>query len=184
MGNLMLLPSSITWPCFLIVAAASFTDCKWRRIPNWLVVSGLAIALPVQWYGQGFGPGTLQWLGGIAVGSGMFAPGYLMRQMGAGDVKLMGALGAWLGPHAAAEAGAAAYVAGGLLALAAIVYRSAGSRRKARPADSGGTRSSEPSATTRIVASDDSPAVRGKAATIPFAVAIAAGTIGVLLLRY
>ena len=82
----------------LVVLAAAF-DLRNRRIPNWLNLAGLM-----------FGLFTALWLGGpkaglMAVsGAGLalliYFPLWMLRAMGAGDVKLMVALGAILGPAA------------------------------------------------------------------------------------
>ena len=52
------------------------------------------------------------------MGVGLFLPLFLLRGMGAGDVKLLGAVGAWLGPAVVLWAGLFATLAGGVLALA------------------------------------------------------------------
>ena len=44
-------------------------------------------------------PGLGLSLGGWLVGCALFLPWFLLRGMGAGDVKLLAALGAWLGPR-------------------------------------------------------------------------------------
>jgi prepilin peptidase CpaA len=56
-------------------------------------------------------------LAGWAVGVALFLPMFLLRGMGAGDVKLLGAVGAWLGPMGALWSGLFAIFAGGVMAL-------------------------------------------------------------------
>lgn len=63
------------------------------------------------------GVGLLQSVGGWAVGIGLFLPLFLLRGMGAGDVKLLGAVGAWLGTLGVLWAALFTTVAGGVLAL-------------------------------------------------------------------
>jgi prepilin peptidase CpaA len=55
--------------------------------------------------------------GGWATGIALFLPMFLLRGMGAGDVKLLGAAGAWLGPAGALWTALFAVLAGGVLAL-------------------------------------------------------------------
>ncbi|MEB3221638.1 MAG: A24 family peptidase [Candidatus Sericytochromatia bacterium] len=99
-----------------ILAVALVTDLKARKIYNWLTFPGMAAGLLVSgWLG---GLAGLQGsLVGLLAGSAVFLVGFLMGQMGAGDVKLMAAVGAWLGWPAAIAA--VLYVAfiGGVIAI-------------------------------------------------------------------
>ena len=81
---------------FTLVAMVS--DLRTRTLPNWLTVSGFVIAILFHvitrgWAGLGFA------LGGFAVGFGILLVLWLIGGGGGGDVKLMGAVGAWLGPQ-------------------------------------------------------------------------------------
>ena len=85
-------------------AIAAVSDFRTRRLPNALTVTGFVLAIlyhsVVGWLDGGFG--GLAWrLGfsaaGFATGFGILLVLWLIRGGGAGDVKLMGALGAWLG---------------------------------------------------------------------------------------
>ena len=98
------------------MAAAMFSDLKSRRIPNWLTVGAFALALVFQiatdgWAGLGFA------MGGFAVGFGLLLILWLTGSGGGGDVKMMGALGAWLG----APLVLIVFVASGLVAFLAMV---------------------------------------------------------------
>jgi Flp pilus assembly protein protease CpaA len=79
------------------VTAALVTDVRTLKIPNWLTVSafvaGLVFHAATQ---QGWNRLTFA-LGGFAVGFGIMLLLWLIGGSGAGDVKLMGALGAWIG---------------------------------------------------------------------------------------
>jgi len=105
-----------------ILVLASWTDLQHHRIPNVLSLGGilLGIALHTGVSGiSGFATGLV----GAAVGIGIFLPFYLHRGMGAGDVKLMGAVGAFLGPHNALLATGLSLLAGGLLGIIILVLR-------------------------------------------------------------
>lgn len=99
----------------LVLAAALF-DLLSRRIPNWLIGIGLVISLLYQTV-SGFGTGFPSWAAGFAVGFTLFLPMYMLRAMGAGDVKLMAMVGSFLGGLAAFQTVLATLVAGGVLAL-------------------------------------------------------------------
>ncbi|MEW6130942.1 MAG: A24 family peptidase [Acidobacteriota bacterium] len=75
------------------VTAAGIWDLRYRRIPNWLIV--LTVLLSLSWHSFHDGLSGL-WTSslGLIVGLAFLFPIYLMRGIGAGDVKLMGALGA------------------------------------------------------------------------------------------
>nr|CCA89034.1 putative prepilin peptidase transmembrane protein [Ralstonia syzygii R24] len=110
----------------IVIAAAS--DVRARRIPNWLVGSGLVAALIGQCLVQGLAAGGMAWLGGAAVGMGMCIGIYLLGGMGAGDVKLMGAIGAFMGPFGAFHVAFVSFLAGGVLALVMVLLRREGQR--------------------------------------------------------
>ena len=76
--------------------AAALSDLKWRRLPNWLNVAALVAALVAHTvFGGLSGLGFA--LLGFATGFGILFVLWLIGGGGGGDVKLMGALGAWLG---------------------------------------------------------------------------------------
>jgi prepilin peptidase CpaA len=111
-------------PCVvLLVSIAMASDLRTRRIPNWLVGSALFIALPVQCVLHGMPHGALLWLGGCLTGVVLFMPGYLMRMLGAGDVKLMAAVGAFCGAIGAFEIALIAALIGGVFSLIAMARR-------------------------------------------------------------
>ena len=100
----------------VVVAAAAAIDFRTRRIPNWLTFSSLALGLLLQGVFFG-GSGLVQGLLGVLVGAGVFFPFFALGGMGAGDVKLMGAAGAFLGPGGALSAALFTGLAGGVLVL-------------------------------------------------------------------
>jgi len=74
---------------------ACVCDLRTRRIPNVLTFGGAAVALGYALASRGFG-GLLTSLEGWGVGLALFLPMFLLGGMGAGDVKLLACLGAWV----------------------------------------------------------------------------------------
>lgn len=101
---------------------AVITDLSTHRIPNWLTLSVVAVALACQ-FAVGQWQGLLVGLGGASVGLSCFLPLHIFGAMGAGDVKLMTAVGAILGPQAAFVGVLATVVFGGGIALIFIGWR-------------------------------------------------------------
>jgi len=101
----------------LVVAGiGSVTDVATRRIPNNLTYLGMAVAIAGRFLLQGWhGLGSA--VAGGLIGGGAFLIFFLLHTMGAGDVKLMTAVGSFAGPWAAIEIVFAAAVAGGIFAV-------------------------------------------------------------------
>lgn len=76
---------------------AGWLDWRLRKIPNWLTVPALLAGLALSAV-LGRWPGLKASLEGAGIGLGVLLPLVLARGLGAGDWKLMGALGAYLGP--------------------------------------------------------------------------------------
>jgi prepilin peptidase CpaA len=98
-----------------MLSVACWFDARMHRIPNAVVFSGTAIALVLAAMPDGIGAGTA--VAGFAVALGVTLPLYLVRVMGAGDVKLIAAVGAFLGYPSALGATLVVFVTGGVLAL-------------------------------------------------------------------
>jgi prepilin peptidase CpaA len=81
----------------LLAATAGFTDLRWRRIPNWLTVPGWLLGIVMHSIDTGW-RGTRESLLGSGLGLLVLLPFVLVRSLGAGDWKLVGAIGAFLGP--------------------------------------------------------------------------------------
>jgi prepilin peptidase CpaA len=88
------------WVFILCVVAftlvAAVMDLRTRRLPNWLTVSAWAVAIVFHSVTSGLS-GLAMALAGFAAGFGILLVLWLIGGGGGGDVKLMGALGAWLG---------------------------------------------------------------------------------------
>jgi len=90
--------TQIIWVLALALAlSAAWTDWHTRKIPNWLTVPALLLGFAVHSVIAGW-PGAKTSLEGAGLALGLLLPLVLLRGLGAGDWKLMGALGAFLGP--------------------------------------------------------------------------------------
>src|SRR5688572_24627718 len=106
-----------------LLLIAAVIDVRTSRIPNWLVFGGALYALAYNAISPLYARdiGILFALGGLAVGLVALLPAYLFRVMGAGDVKLMAMVGAFLGASATVGAVLTTLVTGGVLAIALSV---------------------------------------------------------------
>jgi prepilin peptidase CpaA len=109
----------ITTVCFALLAVA--WDISTRRIPNVLTFGAALVALIAHAYSGGWN-GLGMAAGGWAAGVALFFPVFALGGMGAGDVKLLGAVGAWLGPVAAVWVALYSGIAGGLMGLIVAGY--------------------------------------------------------------
>ena len=107
----------------LLGIVASGWDIRTRRIPNALTLGFPVAALAFHLYMNGM-DGGISTLGGWALGLVLFLPLFALGGMGAGDVKLLAAFGAWLGPWNVLQTALAAGVIGGVLALGLALGRS------------------------------------------------------------
>jgi prepilin peptidase CpaA len=102
------------WPTLIVLAVATFTDLRNRRIPNWLVLPFLVVGIAVSaflhgWHGLG------QSFAGLGLGFAIYGLLFFMGGMGAGDVKLAAAIGAWIGPSQLFIALLVTAMAGGIM---------------------------------------------------------------------
>jgi prepilin peptidase CpaA len=163
----------------LMVTAAAIKDLESRRIPNLLLLTGVTGALVLHLLSPRPLAALGAALGGFALGLAILLPFYLLRGMAAGDVKMMAAVGAFTGPADALHIVIIAWCAGGVMALAILIVRGRlrlvlsnlwGMLRPMLLRLPGGV----------------TPGERGQpsAGSIPYGVAIAAGTIVHLVGRY
>jgi prepilin peptidase CpaA len=109
-------PRTLVLLSLLITAAV--IDARSHRIPNWLTLSGTAFGLVYSAFVPFFLQHGFLWaLAGWAIGFFVMFPFWLLRIMGAGDVKLMGMAGSLLGLADVQGALLASFVAGGVLAI-------------------------------------------------------------------
>lgn len=100
-----------------VSVVACITDLRTRRIPNPVTLGGAVLGLAYASIFDGMRGASFSALG-WAAGLAVFLPFYLLGGLGAGDVKLVACLGAWLGPETALWTGLYAALAGGVMAVA------------------------------------------------------------------
>jgi prepilin peptidase CpaA len=100
----------------LVSFGACVTDVRSRRIPNLLTLGASAAAMAFHAL-NGHGPGLLLSVEGWFVGAAIFFVPFALGGLGAGDVKLLAALGAWVGPADVLWIALYTGIAGGILAL-------------------------------------------------------------------
>ena len=111
-----------TYVVLLVGAIACITDIRYRRIPNVLTFGAAAAAVVFHVFMTG-ASGFLLALSGWAVGLLLFLPFFLLGGMGGGDVKLLAALGAWIGPGDVIWLAIYTSLAGGVLGVGIALSR-------------------------------------------------------------
>ena len=113
----------LTWPpsapsvaVVVIIMAAAVSDLRSRRVPNALTIGAAVLAIAFHGVVGGWS-GLVLAVSGCLAGFVLFFPFFALGGLGAGDVKLLAAIGAWLGPMAAVWTGLIGAVAGGIMAV-------------------------------------------------------------------
>jgi prepilin peptidase CpaA len=157
--------AGVVFTAILVIAAIG--DLKTRRIPNRIVallaVLGLAFTIAQNPVLTAFARAG----GGLLVGLLFWLPFYAFGWLGAGDVKLYAAAGAWLGPMRALDGALVGAVSGGILSIIWLI-RLQGVRESMRTL-------SMAAATPRVLS--QGAAGEGKRSTLPYGVAIAVGAL-------
>lgn len=159
-----------------LAAVAGGADWCWRRIPNWLTVPGLMVGIAAN-AALGGWAGAKSALLGAGLGLALLLPFVLIRSLGAGDWKLVGALGAFLGPQRLIAVLFIAVLVAGLMALILIVWK-----RRVWQTMHNLWRMLAAFLTLRLPDSEltlDNP----QAVKVPFGVAVAIATIGYTALQ-
>jgi prepilin peptidase CpaA len=118
---------SENWPTWLVtitLVVAAIIDGYKLKVPNWItfpmIVSGWVIStISFGWPGLGWS------LVGTFVGLALLLPAYAVGGMGAGDVKLLAGVGAWVGGTVTLYAFCVSAIIGGVIAVAMVLYRQA-----------------------------------------------------------
>lgn len=106
----------------ILVALAAIFDIRYRRIPNWLVLAGIVGGFAWNVSNSGWS-GLLRASEGLGLGFILYFPLYLIRARGAGDVKLLAAVGAVTGPGNCFWIFLLTAVLGGVIALVLLMFR-------------------------------------------------------------
>ena len=107
---------------FLALSVSAITDLLYRRISNYVTFSTIGIALVCYSVGSGL-PGLIFSLKGLSFGFVLLLPLYFLGGTGAGDVKLMAAVGAILGIEHTLSAFLLIMILGGIMALVMLVTK-------------------------------------------------------------
>jgi len=158
----------------VLVSTAAVNDLATRRIPNLLLLAGLSIVLGLRMLSVDPAASLLAALGGMGLGFAMFLPFYLLRGMAAGDVKLMAVVGAFSGADEAFEIVVLTWCVGGVMGLCMVLLRG---RLRMTLVNIGLLLSG-----IRAHGSEGlAPPFQQSAGAMPYGLAIAIGTIVVLL---
>ena len=157
-------------------AVCAVLDWRTRRIPNWFTVPVFALGLVANTIQGGLG-GLQNALLGFGTGFGLLLVLWFIGGGGGGDVKMMGALGAWLGPWLTVKVFLASAVATVILVCVAVIYRAIAGVDSATQKDKANKRGTK---TSRSQVSD--PKRIGR--LMPYAVPVAVGTWVILLLAW
>jgi prepilin peptidase CpaA len=159
---------------------AAFTDVRSGRIPNRLTYGALLAGLVVRTYLGGWG-GLIEGLLAALICGGIFLLLFIVGGMGAGDVKLMAAIGCWAGIHQGLITLLATAIAGGVLAVGYMVFY----RRSSETLHNMGSLLRF-HLTSGLRSHPEINVKSAGAIKIPYAVAMAIGTVysmGLLLMR-
>jgi prepilin peptidase CpaA len=112
----LLLDKLILFTVVMLSLLAMYTDFRFRIIPNRLTLPAICLGFALHFASSGW-QGLLFACLGLVVGFGLMLLPYLIGGMGAGDVKLLAALGALVGAYAILNVFLYATIVGGALAI-------------------------------------------------------------------
>ena len=177
----MLLLDARTGTLIALLVVAALIDWRTMRIPNWLTVGGMVLGLAISTvHGATVAKGLGQAAGGLSLGLLVLLPLYLLRVLGAGDVKLMAMVGAFLGPSSTIAALIYVVVTGGIAAILVAAARGTVGRlamnvyfivnvARMSPADA--------------ASGEHSSGATQSVGTLPYGVSICLGTLAYLVTR-
>lgn len=159
----------------MVLAVATVSDVRTRRIPNSLTLAGCLAGLVLGALASG-GSGFMEAGKGLLLGFAISLPFWLLGWLGAGDVKLLAAVGSFVGSALVIEVLLATGIAGAVLAVGALLWRGMLARTGERMAAT--LNLSVASRRWNYVAPDD----QEKDVRLPYAVAISVGTLAAILM--
>ena len=118
----MLLKAAPVVLAVALAVIAGWMDWRSRRIPNWLTVPGLLVGVAVNGLAGGW-PGMKSSLLGAGLGLLLLLPFVLLRSLGAGDWKLAGAVGAFVGWNMLLNLLMLSVFVAGIMAVGLVLYK-------------------------------------------------------------
>jgi prepilin peptidase CpaA len=106
----------------LLALVGGYTDLRSRRIPNWLTVPGLVVGVAASAILGGWS-GLKTSLLGTGLAFALLLPFWLLRSLGAGDLKFATALGAYFGPGRWIDILVGSVFVAGFMALGLVIYK-------------------------------------------------------------
>jgi prepilin peptidase CpaA len=169
------MPTLIAATAVTFIVACCVVDARTRRIPNVLSAGAMVVGLGLNamYFGvNGLGAS----LGGLLAAGAILLPTFAVGGIGAGDVKMMGAIGALLGPQLALAGLGLGMIFGGIIMLVHLA------RRGRLQEKLGSTWAMVASAAlARSVEPLRAPAADPNAIALPYSVPLGLGTVAVLV---
>jgi prepilin peptidase CpaA len=169
------MPTLIAAIAVIFIVACCVVDARTRRIPNVLSASAMiaGLGLNTAYFGvSGLGVSV----GGLLAAAAVLLPAFAVGGLGAGDVKMMGAIGALLGPELALAALGLGMIFGGLIMVAHLARRG---RLKEKLGDTWAMVAA--ASLARSIEPLRAPGADPDAVALPYSVPLALGTVAVLL---
>jgi prepilin peptidase CpaA len=168
------MPTILALATVALVAVSMATDVRTRRIPNAVPATAVVAALVLQTL-DGGAAGAGASLAGLLLAGGALVVPFALGGVGAGDVKMMAAVGALLGPSLAVRALLLGMALGGVVMLLHVAALGrAGEKVRATARMLGAAAAQGSLAPLRAPAADPSPV------TLPYSVPLGAGTLAVV----
>jgi prepilin peptidase CpaA len=167
-------PEKVVIVLLALLIGAAVYDVRYRRIPNWLTVTGVLLGFAINF---AIGPpeaGVVFALQGFLVAFGIYMFLYILRAMGAGDVKLMAAVGALVGWERWFGIFLVTAIVGGAMAIVLVAARG---RLKRTIFNVGFIVSEIKHGRPAYVGKDELDVRSGKGVSLPHGAVIAIGTI-------
>lgn len=122
---------TLTLLLMIVLLLSAITDLWWQKIPNWITFPGMTVAMIFHTVLHGL-EGLLFSIEGIGTGIALLLVFYVLGGMGAGDAKLLGAVGGFVGPSGVLSAFLMTALIGGIYALALLVMQWGGRKAMRR----------------------------------------------------
>jgi prepilin peptidase CpaA len=106
----------------LLALIGGYTDLRSRKIPNWLTVPGFVVGVAANAFLGGWS-GLKSSLLGTGLAFALLLPFWLLRSLGAGDLKFAASLGAYFGPERLIDILIGSVFVAGVMALGLVIYK-------------------------------------------------------------